>query len=836
MTVLNINNRKKIFTVIFFVIISLFFLYKGNFLESNLSEINPFLKEMPQKYSGLLKDAKKINNSYLGTIYEDGVTKELLIFKEFPTIDEQETDFNIQLFYTTSEQPVDTKKLELTNTNKAILYNYNNVDYGVFIKELPQVNLKKIDVTIRKYRTARTDWNTTLNNHTSKDEKSLIYKDNNYSSFSIPNPYTYYYKKSLDAKNIKHLPYSYSLKNDSLFQTLQSIEFYIKENNVSIAAVTDSNLFWRAMNEDRVSLISSSLTFLEPGAKQSKIALLKKNNIDSIFDISKLIDYFILKNIFTGGCNNILHFVLNKETGLLEPFYVDSNCLGEMAKIVNAPKLKTSSFVKGYIRAIDSLSREFLSITNEETYKKELALINSYYPNKIYDYKTLLVNQNLLSNSLFSYLIITAEFISITDKNLRLSIQNVSEFPLEIKGLNFKASKRISSLSPVEELSDGQKKIIDMPLPRSFENLFVHKKSKTTGFKLTKDIYDLRVVFSFIGLDSIHKVSIAPYIASEVTEDDLFRISPTINLNKELVVDQKKKEITFLDSTIIDKPLIIPSGYVLKANPGTKINILSGGKIISNSPLKFIGTKEAPIEIHSSDKKGQGILILAEKRNSYLKHVSINHLTNPTHGNWTVTGAITFYESPVKLEYVSISNNRSEDALNIVRTNFFISHCTLQNTQSDAFDGDFVDGIVKDSNFINLGNDAIDVSGSDITITNVTINKASDKGLSAGENSKMTINNVTIENSEIALAGKDLSLVEGKNLTIRNNKLAFTAFKKKPEFGPSHIKLTEVKLESVETIHLIENKSSLYFNGKEATTIKNVKSKMYGVEFGKSSK
>ena len=145
-------------------------------------------------------------------------------------------------------------------------------------------------------------------------------------------------------------------------------------------------------------------------------------------------------------------------------------------------------------------------------------------------------------------------------------------------------------------------------------------------------------------------------------------------------------------------------------------------------------------------------------------------------------------------------------------------------------------GIVKDSNFINLGNDAIDVSGSDIKITNVTINKAGDKGLSAGENSKMTINNVTINNSEIGLAGKDLSIVEGKNLTIRNNKLAFTAFKKKPEFGPSHIKLTKVKLDSVETIHLIENKSSLHFNGKEATTLKNVKSKMYGVEFGKSSK
>ena len=65
-----------------------------------------------------------------------------------------------------------------------------------------------------------------------------------------------------------------------------------------------------------------------------------------------------------------------------------------------------------------------------------------------------------------------------------------------------------------------------------------------------------------------------------------------------------------------------------------------------------------------------------------------------------------------------------------------MSYCTLKNTKSDAFDGDFVEGIVKDSNFINLGNDAIDVSGSDIKITNVTINKAGDKGLSAGDKVK----------------------------------------------------------------------------------------------------
>ena len=196
MIVLNAKNRKKIFSVFFFVTISLIlFLFKGSFLESKPLENNPFLTEMPQKYSSLLKGSKKINNSYLGTIYEDGVTKELLIFKEFPTTDEQKTKFNIRLFYTTSEQPKSAKKLELINTNKAALYTYNNIDYGVFIKELPQVNIKEINVSINKFSTARNDWNTTVKSHTNKETESLIFKNNNYTRYSIPKPYKYHYKK-----------------------------------------------------------------------------------------------------------------------------------------------------------------------------------------------------------------------------------------------------------------------------------------------------------------------------------------------------------------------------------------------------------------------------------------------------------------------------------------------------------------------------------------------------------------------------------------------------------------------------------------------------------------
>lgn len=840
MTKSKFYNQRVFFLGGFLLLIIVGFFYFSSKPYANVSEeANPFIKEMPLKYITLIEKSKNIDGGYSGIIYENGISNELLIFKEFPTRDEQETDFTINLVYTTNIQKEKKQELELKNANKTILYNYNNKTYGVFIKELPQVQIEEVEVILHKYRTERNGWKTTFKSLNSQQTKNLIYEKKEYSNLSLPNPYTYYYHQLLESKGIKYLPYSYTIKNDSLFQTTKSLNNYINENSLTAVTIENTALFWEAINDKKDSLFSEITILGEESKglnKKLKSLVAKEVSVDEIFDINKLFNYLTLTSIFTGGCQEPIVLFLNPKTKLLEPLFTKSNCLGEMAKIVNPPKLTNQLFLNNYIKTVDSITSIPLAENNTERYQEELALINSYYPDQIYNYNTLLVNNNLLKNSLYQATFLSAELISISNENLKLSIQNVSNFPINIKALNYKSNKRITTLNPVQKINPGEERVIDISLPRSFENLFVHKKTKTTGFKLSKDIYDLRILFSVTGLDTIHKLAILPYQAIEVVENDLFRQKLNIEDRKEISINQEKREIIFLDSVTINTPLIIPSGFVLIANEGTKIDIIEGGKIISNAPIKFIGTKENPIEIYSSDKKGQGIIVLSEGKSSYLEHVLISNLTNPSHGNWMVTGVLTFYESPVKLEYVTITNNRSEDALNIVRTNFLISHCTISNTQSDAFDGDYVEGMIKDSYFTNLGNDAIDVSGSDISIVNVTINKAGDKGLSAGENSKMKINNVTITNCEIGIAGKDLSRVEGKNLTIINNKLAFTAFKKKPEFGPSHITLSEVKLEGVETIYLVENKSSLIINGEKAETIKNVKGKMYGVEFGKSSK
>ena len=104
-------------------------------------------------------------------------------------------------------------------------------------------------------------------------------------------------------------------------------------------------------------------------------------------------------------------------------------------------------------------------------------------------------------------------------------------------------------------------------------------------------------------------------------------------------------------------------------------------------------------------------------------------------------------------------------------------------------DVDFSKGLIENSIFENVGNDAIDISGSNVTALNININGSGDKAISAGEASKLIANNISIKNSNIGIASKDLSLVKAKNLNFETTKYCYAAYQKKPEYGPGSIRI-----------------------------------------------
>lgn len=65
------------------------------------------------------------------------------------------------------------------------------------------------------------------------------------------------------------------------------------------------------------------------------------------------------------------------------------------------------------------------------------------------------------------------------------------------------------------------------------------------------------------------------------------------------------------------------------------------------------------------------------------------------------------------------------------------------------------------------------IKGKDIFIIN-----ALDKGISAGENSKITLNNINISNSLIGIAVKDLSKVSLDKVVFNKNSVAVDIYRK----------------------------------------------------------
>ena len=111
-----------------------------------------------------------------------------------------------------------------------------------------------------------------------------------------------------------------------------------------------------------------------------------------------------------------------------------------------------------------------------------------------------------------------------------------------------------------------------------------------------------------------------------------------------------------------------------------------------------------------------------------------------------------------------------------------------------------------------------------------------DKAISAGEESVLNTYNCSIENSDMGLISKDLSIAESKNNIFSNCKIAYCAFQKKGEFGPGNITVKNDSLIDCSIAHLIETKSKLIINEDSIRVFQdNVIEYLYGNKYGKAT-
>ena len=658
------------------------------------------------------------------------------------------------------------------------------------------------------------------------------------------------------------------LNNVGLMAFEEGFTKYLLENNnrkESVILKIDESIGWEDFKKGGRSFANESLPisafelnkilkdstkynqFLQARDLLHSYVVGKNVPASSVFDLDKFAYWDAVGTYTAGTHGHALHnqrFYYNPTTNLLEPIGFDA--LGYFK--AKEPFQVQYSFPEDqdYRNLVQKNLHDLMQISYtdieqiflQENYLEASNLVAREYPEKVGELQNTMRERHQQLKGIYSLNHPMDIYLEkINKSHAVLNFRSVSKLDIQILGLKYK-KKNLVELSKPLLVKEGAFIKDSLEVFEGALNAFFAKSTKTID---KSKFQHLTIQYRYVGTEEVKskKVIPYPYFDKNYAQKDIMQIEMDFSKFPFLKIDEPNKKIFFVKRDLpwnLSEPLRINKGYKVIVQAGFEIDIGVGGFIISKSPVFFNGEEDSPINIFSSSGKGAGLVVLQNDEISQVKSTVFDGLGNPSYGKWSVTGAITFYESPVEMHDVSIKNNFCEDALNIVRSNFSMDSISFYNTRSDAFDGDFVTGVINHSFFENLGNDGIDVSGSEITLNNVKIKGAGDKAISIGENSRAEISQTVIIDSEIGVNTKDLSTTQINGLEIKNTRLAFTAFQKKEEYGAGRIIASNVAPTEVDELYLIEENSYMSLNGKEILKkIKGVKDKMYGNEYGRKS-
>lgn len=547
-------------------------------------------------------------------------------------------------------------------------------------------------------------------------------------------------------------------------------------------------------------------------------------------DVKKTAKYFAITDLVNGFhqvARENMHFYFNPITGKIEPIgrewgvrpYIGiTEISGELENaqfigdrgIINSKIFSDEVFFKVYIRELHRISKKeyldnFLKYI-EKNINQNMNLIYRNYPYYYFDREYLYNNQKFIRSKLNPINPLKIYFEEQKNGKMKFYGRNQTNLPIQINSVRINSKEYNTNsllLKPNKKLE--QNKFVPIPIE------FIDKidiDDIISGIKVYWDIY---------GLDINKEIKLIPWPFSvNITQNsDMHRMEPNYKSFDFLKTNENSKIINIIPGKwIVNKTIVFPAGYTIKCYGDVELNLVNNSSIISYSPLYFSGTRTTPILVHSDDNTGQGIIIIDANERSVLNNVEFIGLSNPESFGWSVTGAITFYQSDVNIMNCQFKRNRSEDYLNIVRSNVAIDSSKFSEVFSDAFDGDFVNGGITNCLFQLCGNDGVDVSGSEIKLEKIVFLKIGDKAVSIGEDSKCLASNLDIQFANIGIASKDKSELLADNINIYNSEVGIVVYQKKSEFGPATVHINELEMKKVNKPYLIEDSSQLSINGK----------------------
>jgi len=561
-----------------------------------------------------------------------------------------------------------------------------------------------------------------------------------------------------------------------------------------------------------------------------------------VFEVDKLAKLFALIDLFgyhhSTAYSNI-RFYYNPITSLLEPIGYDNTFIFEAVsiqsqnvKLSDMPPQKPEFidhdvyqkwyntffadliFYRKYLEALEAISdKNFLDnffLETDKEFQKELAIVYKTFPGYRFKFKPVFYrNQEYIRNILNPEQGIYAYYNKFnSNKNsLILELGNIQSLPVEILHASYN-----------DGIFNSQNKE-DVLMPKvQFEFVDYNKfEFKIPDGMLWNDDYKNRlfVQYRIFGRNDIREVKVFPWsnFDDNFLNNDFIRQKTKFRNSPFLVVDDPANKILIKPGKWnIDTSIIIPKGFKVICGAGTQLMLSNGAKILSYSPMQFIGTQQKPIIIQSKDFTGQGLVVIGADSKTIFKYVVFRDLKSPSQGDWRVPGALTFYESNLILSHCQFEGCKGENTVSVIRSEYTIDKCYFNNSQGNAFNVIYGKGKITNSSFTNCDSSGLVFKGSVLDADNIVLKNIKNCAISVGESCTSNLRNIEIENCKIAIENTDLSVMTIENIKLDNCEIGIAVFQKHNESGPAKVVVTHHEFKNTKTDYLLERGSTLTIN------------------------
>lgn len=127
---------------------------------------------------------------------------------------------------------------------------------------------------------------------------------------------------------------------------------------------------------------------------------------------------------------------------------------------------------------------------------------------------------------------------------------------------------------------------------------------------------------------------------------------------------------------------------------------------------------------------------------------------------------------------VFADNHQYDDLVHVVYSNVVFDRVELLGARADGLDCDISTVVIRNSRFVNCGNDAIDLMTARTLVHDCRFELIGDKGISIGEGSRVLALRSVFTNCDKALEAKDGSVAHVANCEIRRCRGATNAYRK----------------------------------------------------------